>query len=201
MTVDELTAILPNLIKSGSEGLIWPRVEPVREPYGALAFTLEAAYGSIQECNQRAQEAIAIVVSRLNDVGIEPFLVKGWSTSQQYPALLLRPAGDTVLRVRRDEYGRALELLSDSLLPPANINVDMKHPSTWKERASDFPRVQFQIGKLPTHVHRTPIQKLLRQFLLYIRIRVNQPKLLYGILRPFAEWLLSLDARVDRALR
>jgi hypothetical protein len=77
LTVDELAAILPNVIKSGSAGLIWPRVEPVRERYGALAFALEAAYDSIRDYNERAQDAIATVVGRLNDAGIEPILVKG----------------------------------------------------------------------------------------------------------------------------
>jgi hypothetical protein len=77
LSVDELAAILPNLIKSGSAGLMWPKVEPVREQYGALAYALEAAYNSIQQYNERAQEAIAIVVGRLNDAGIEPILVKG----------------------------------------------------------------------------------------------------------------------------
>jgi hypothetical protein len=139
LSVDALASILPNLIKSGSAGLIWPRVEPVREQYGALAFALEAAYHSIQQYNERAQDAIPTVVGRLNDAGIEPILVKGWSMTQQYPAPLLRPAGDIDLRVRRDEYVCASEVLSDPTLPPVGIDVDMKHPGMWKERPNDEP--------------------------------------------------------------
>jgi hypothetical protein len=137
LTVDELAAILPNLIKSGSAGLIWPKVEPVRNRYGALAFALEAAYNSIGEYNERAQDAIATVVGRLNDSGIEPILVKGWSMSQQYPAPLLRPAGDIDLRVRREEYERASEVLSNPSFPPLRIDEDMKYPGMWKERPND----------------------------------------------------------------
>jgi hypothetical protein len=57
--------------------------------------------------------------------------------SQQYPALLLRPAGDIDLRVRRDEYQRASEVLTDPSFPPVGIDVDMKHPGMWKERPND----------------------------------------------------------------
>jgi hypothetical protein len=137
LTIDELAAILPNLIKSGSAGLIWPKVEPVRDRYGALAFALEAAYNSIREYNERAQDAIATVVGRLNDAGIEPILVKGWSMSQQYPAPLLRPAGDIDLRVREAEYEKALEVLSAPSYPLVGIDVDLQHPGIWDERPND----------------------------------------------------------------
>jgi hypothetical protein len=133
LSIDELAAILPNLIKSGSAGLVWPKVQPVRERYGALAFALEAAYNSIPEYNDRAQEAIAAVVGRLNDAGIESILVKGWSMSRLYPSPAIRPAGDIDLVVHKNEYAFARAIINDSTKPPFGIDVDLKHPGIWKE--------------------------------------------------------------------
>jgi hypothetical protein len=65
LTPEELAAILPNLIKSGSAGIVWHRVKPFREKYGAMAYALEAATDAQIAHNQRVEEAVVECVTRL----------------------------------------------------------------------------------------------------------------------------------------
>lgn len=113
LTVDELAAILPHLIKSGSAGLIWPKVKPVRERYGALAFALEAAYRAQTDHNHRVEKSIAAVSIRLHKAGINPVLIKGYALSRVYPEGIVRPAGDIDLVVPDVHYQSTQQLLTD----------------------------------------------------------------------------------------
>lgn len=136
----ELVAVLPILIRSGSVGLVWPRLRGQLDRYGAIALALEDAYQAQVAHNARVERDIARVVTRLQDHGIDPILVKGWSVARQYPEGLVRPAGDIDLVVREEEFERATVLISELDREAATIGVDLKHPGIWKERPADDPR-------------------------------------------------------------
>ncbi len=133
LTTEELAAILPNLIKSGSAGIIWHRVKPFREKYGALAHALEAATKAQIAHNQRVEEAAIECVTRLRAYGIEPVLVKGLALAKLYPEGIVRPGGDIDLVVRKEQFAAAHAILHDSTKPPISVAIDLKHPGIWEE--------------------------------------------------------------------
>ncbi len=132
----ELMAVLPILIRSGSVGLVWPRLREL-DPAGAIALALEDAYRAQVAHNETCQREIARSVTRLREAGIEPLLVKGWSVSRMYPAPLVRPAGDIDLVVRPEDFTRAKELLTGPDAPPITVGLDLKHPAVWEEKPND----------------------------------------------------------------
>lgn len=127
LTPEELAAILPNLIRSGSAGIVWHRVKPFREKYGAMAYALEAATDAQIAHNQRVEEAVVECVSRLRAYGIEPVLIKGLALAKLYPEGIVRPAGDIDLVVHKEEFAAAHAILHDSTKPAIPIDVDLKH--------------------------------------------------------------------------
>lgn len=133
----EVIAVLPILIRSGSVGLVWPRLRGQTSPEGALALALEDAYGAQVAHNETCQREIARSVRRLREAGIEPLLVKGWAVSRLYPPPLVRPAGDIDLVVRHEDFARAEAILTGSDAPPITVGLDVQDESVWHDRPGD----------------------------------------------------------------
>jgi hypothetical protein len=110
MSEQEVSDVIPLLLRSGAGGLGWWRAR-VSNPWclelrQAYRFhTIRAAYYEHQ---------IKRVFSFLRSEQIEPVLVKGWSISRLYPSKGLRPYGDIDICVRPDQYKRAKALLESS---------------------------------------------------------------------------------------
>jgi len=131
--------VMPIVIRSGSVGIVWPRLRDRYDPGSAIAQAMETAFQAQVQHNARVERDIARVVTRLRDHGVDPILVKGWAVARQYPPGLVRPAGDIDLVVREDAYERATALISELDREAATVGVDLKHPSIWEERPSDDP--------------------------------------------------------------
>ena len=112
----EVLALMPLLIRTGSVGLVWPRLRHRAAELGATGAGLEAAYQSQVEHNARVEREIARVVGHLQGHGIDPVLIKGWAVSRLYPEGLVRPAGDIDLVVPDEDYERAKGLLAGTRL-------------------------------------------------------------------------------------
>ena len=106
LPLEELVAVMPGLIRSGSVGLVWPRLR-----HGAAGTALEEAFRRQAAHNAKVEADIAEVVSRLGVAGVTPVLIKGLAVARQYPAGLVRPAGDIDLVVRDEAYVAAREAL------------------------------------------------------------------------------------------
>jgi len=65
------------------------------------------------------EEAIRELLSRLRTGGVEPILIKGWSSARLYPEAGLRPSGDVDLCVPTDRLASATAALSAGPLPCA----------------------------------------------------------------------------------
>jgi hypothetical protein len=126
----EVAALMPLLIRSGSVGLIWPRLRHRAADYGAIGAGLEAAYQAQVAHNAKVEREIARVVGHLQEHGIDPVLIKGWAVARLYPAGLVRPAGDIDLVVRDADYERAKTLLASESL---SLHRDRVEPAAVAE--------------------------------------------------------------------
>lgn len=133
----ELVAVLPILIRSGSVGLVWPRLRGQLDPSGAIAMALEHAYDTQVAHNETCQCEIARSVTRLREAGIDALLIKGWAVSRLYPAPVVRPAGDIDLVVRHVDYARATDILTGPDALPITVGLDLQDESTWHDRPGE----------------------------------------------------------------
>jgi hypothetical protein len=111
------------LLKSGTAGLVWWRLQSLAPQYGDLLspFRDVYAYYTIRAALHEARARHAFAFFRGHD--IEPVLVKGWSIGRRYPAKGLRPYGDLDLCVRPSDYQKALAL---TLTPEGcELNIDL----------------------------------------------------------------------------
>lgn len=132
VTLDEIAAVLPMLFRSGSAGLVWPRLRDRIDPASAPALALGVAYQAQQDANARVARAIVEVVRHVREAGIEPVLVKGWAVSRHYPSPAIRLCGDIDLIVRPDEYGAAEAALRQ--LGHLGAAVDLQDAPVWQDR-------------------------------------------------------------------
>ena len=93
VTDAEFIRVMPQVIRSGSVGLVWPRLRERFDPAGAVALAMEAAFQAQVAHNARVEREIAQVVTRLREHGIEPVLIKGLAVARLYPPGLVRPSG------------------------------------------------------------------------------------------------------------
>ncbi len=110
LSVDDIPRIATLLVKSGTAGLVWWRLQTDTPQYcNALApFRQAYAYYTARAAFHEAQARSVFTFFRSQD--IEPVLVKGWSIGRRYPAKGLRSYGDIDLCIRESEYRKAAEL-------------------------------------------------------------------------------------------
>jgi len=144
--------ILPHiaalLMKTGTAGLVWWRLQFAAPQYGDLLLPFQQvyAYYTIRAALHEARARSAFTFFRAHD--IEPVLVKGWAIGRRYPAKGLRPYGDLDLCVGPADYQKALAL---TLTPEGSeLNIDLhKGLQELDNRAFDkfFERTQLvQLG-------------------------------------------------------
>jgi hypothetical protein len=114
-----LDAILPLLAASGAGGLVWHRLREssLRTTHAGRELQQHYRQQTLRDIDQ--QHAIGELLSRLRAAGIEPLLIKGWSSARLYPEPGLRPSCDVDLCVPPDRLEAALTALSQEPLPCA----------------------------------------------------------------------------------
>jgi Uncharacterised nucleotidyltransferase len=106
ISAEELLTVVPALLRTASAPLAFWRNRSIVDATPALAglhdaWRLQTLHGAVFE------ERLAVAVSRLRAVSVEPLLAKGWAIARLYPRPGLRPYGDLDLYVRPSEYAAA----------------------------------------------------------------------------------------------
>jgi len=109
----ELSKITPLLLGSGAGALVWRRILNTGLETSPAALELKCSYQLHTIHALLYQHKIKQALLLLRSNGIEPILIKGWSSARLYPESGLRPYGDIDFCVRPDEYQRA-KCLMDS---------------------------------------------------------------------------------------
>src|SRR5262245_59089185 len=110
---DELTQVIPLLLRSGGGGLGWHRVRHSGLQLSVAAHSLQQAY-RLHAIHAAVHEQMLLVLFRaLRAAGVEPILIKGWASARLYPEPGLRPYGDVDLVVRPEQYAAAMAVLNE----------------------------------------------------------------------------------------
>ncbi len=109
----ELAEITPFLLKTGSGGLAWWRIQHTEVGTSSAGLKLKHAYISQVLGEELQEKEIVQAFAVLRSAGIEPLLAKGWAVTRLYPGPGLRSSTDIDLCVREQERLRAKERLSD----------------------------------------------------------------------------------------
>lgn len=110
--------IVPLLIESGAGSLAWWRLSHSNFKDSESVAELENTYRSQRLLAKVNVQRLETIIRALQDDGINPLLVKGWSLARLYPELALRPIGDVDLFLHPDEYA-----LADSLVRSLNSKI------------------------------------------------------------------------------
>lgn len=118
LTVDDVARTAPLLIGSGAAALGWRRIKDTPALRDCAAAELLRQSGRILALEDTRHDGqVEFVARRLNEVGIDPLIVKGWAVAHFYAARDLRAYGDFDLCAPPGFYKLAHETLS-RLRPP-----------------------------------------------------------------------------------
>lgn len=141
VSVAETMAALPVLARSGSVGLIWPRLWHRKEMLGAAGVALDDMYWLCREREHGASIKIRDTFEALNAAGIDAVLIKGWSVSRRYPACMVRTSGDIDIVVPVAQERRARAILDDAARDRSGPAIDLQRDDRWQDRPHpDFRR-------------------------------------------------------------
>src|SRR6185503_12575106 len=122
-TTENLEAVTPQLLGSGSSGLVSRRISQTDLQTSPAAFELKQAY-RLQSLYAGLHEAeIEQVITRLHAAGIEPVLLKGRAIADLYPEHGLRPYGDVDLCFSKQHYELALSALKSPEFKDSNVDA------------------------------------------------------------------------------
>ena len=193
LTLEEVAAILPQLIDFGGVGLVWPRLRDNGIDYGAAGMALDFGYRRQRERNAEAPGRIAAAVTILRDAGVDPVLVKGWSVSRHYPLDIVRLSGDIDLVVQPQKVEIATSVLAQARRKGRQLDVDLHTDRSWQ----DIPRADFRAFTGALDVGGTSVRVLRPELHLHV---LCHHFMRHATLRPL--WLcdiaLLLEARPDR---
>jgi len=182
----ELAEITPFLLKRGSGGLGWWRVQHSELRTSGAGLRLKHAYIS-QVLGEELQETAIVQAFRvLRSAGIEPLLGKGWAITRLYPSAGLRSSIDIDLCVRPQQHSMAANTLSDLVTE-----------GCWFDLHTRFRPLDRAVEELYLHSQRVPLGEA--------EIRVLGPEdqlrllclhmLYHGVFRPV--WLCDLGLALE----
>lgn len=121
-TSEDLEAVTPQLLGSGSAGLVSRRIIHTDLQTSPAAFQLKQAY-RLQSLHAGLHEiAIEQAIKLLLAAGVEPLLMKGRAIADLYPEQGLRPYGDIDLCFSKQQHALAIAALNS---PEGRaVNVD-----------------------------------------------------------------------------
>ena len=122
---EALESILPLLTAGGAGGLAWRRLResPLRTSAAGRELRQHYRQQALRAVDREA--AICELLPRLQAVGVEPILIKGWSSALLYPEPGLRPSGDVDLCVPAGRLEAALAALSGPLPGAVDLHADV----------------------------------------------------------------------------
>jgi hypothetical protein len=109
----ELAEITPFLLKTGSGGLAWWRIQHTEVGTSSAGLKLKHAYISQVLGEELQEKEIVQAFEVLRSAGIEPLLAKGWAITRHYPGPGLRSYTDIDLCVGSQERSTAADTLSE----------------------------------------------------------------------------------------
>ena len=114
-----LEAVQGLLATGGAGGLAWHKLRqsPLRTFPTSQELRQHYRLQSLQASDR--EQAIRELLPRLRAVGVEPILIKGWSSARLYPEAGLRPSCDIDLCVPVSQLATASAALSSAPLPCA----------------------------------------------------------------------------------
>lgn len=139
VSLPQLAAALPALLRDGGAGLLWPRIRHHAVVYGAVGEMLEHTYGVYAAAITTIERDIASVTSLLAAKGIQAVLVKGWALSKLYAAPQVRRPGDIDLIVPDAVFDEAQRVIAEAYSDGLTTGVDLYCDATWRSLPSpDF---------------------------------------------------------------
>jgi hypothetical protein len=121
-----LESVAGLLAAGGTGGLAWHRLREMAVRTAPAARELRQHYRlqTLQAVDR--ESSIRELLPRLRDAGVEPILIKGWSSARLYPEPGLRPCCDVDLCVPAPQIRAASDALSAAPLPCAvDLHADV----------------------------------------------------------------------------
>jgi Uncharacterised nucleotidyltransferase len=185
---DELTAVTPLLVRSGSGALAWWRLQ--RSPYRETAAgqRLHQAYRRHAIDAEVHRRRATDLLLRLSAAGVETLLVKGWATARLYPEPGLRQYTDLDLIVRPGQMQAARACLAESSIPGHAVDLH--------DGPGSLDRLRFD--ELGSRALSVPLGELLVRIpALEDQVRILAIHALrHGMVRPL--WLCDLAVALER---
>ena len=182
----ELAEITPFLLKTGSGGLAWWRIQHAEVGTSSAGLKLKHAYISQVLGEELQEKEIVQAFEVLRSAGIEPLLAKGWAVTRLYPGPGLRSSTDIDLCVRPQQRSMAADRLSDLVAQ-----------GCWLDLHTEFRPLDRTVEELYLHSQPVPLSET--------EIRVLGPEdqlrllclhmLYHGVFRPV--WLCDLGMALE----
>ena len=125
-SAESLTRVAPTLLQTRAGGLAWWRLRDSDladiEPAGRLhrEYLLDNFQAMVNE------RLVIRVITRLQSVGVDPLLAKGWAVARLYPERGLRTYEDIDLWVRPRDYAIAVEALKGQVAPDYPVEMHQR---------------------------------------------------------------------------
>ena len=181
-----LAEITPFLLKTGSAGLGWWRIQHSELRTSGAGHKLKHAYISQVLGAELQERAIVQAFRLLRSAGIRPLLGKGWAVTRLYPSGGLRSSIDIDLCVRPQQHSMAASTLSHLVTE-----------GCWFDLHTRFRPLDRAVEELYLHSQRVPLGEA--------EIRVLGPEdqlrllclhtLYHGVFRPV--WLCDLGLALE----
>jgi hypothetical protein len=182
----ELAEITPFLLKTGSSGLAWWRVQHSELRTSSAGLKLKHAYISHVLGAELQEGEIVQAFELLRSAGIEPLLGKGWAITRFYPEAGLRSYTDIDLCVRAQDHSIAGNTLSD-----------LKAQGCWLDLHTEFRPLDRTVEELYLHSRLVPLGEAeIRVLAFEDQLRLSCLHMLYhGVFRPV--WLCDLGLALE----
>jgi hypothetical protein len=182
----ELSEITPFLLKTGSGGLAWWRIQHTEVGTSSAGLKLKHAYISQVLGEELQEKEIVQAFALLRSAGIEPLLAKGWSITRLYPVPGLRSYTDIDLCVRAQQRSIAKDTLSDLVAQ-----------GCWLDLHTEFRPLDRTVEELYLHSQLLPLgESEIRVLGPEDQLRLSCLHMLYhGVFRPV--WLCDLGLALE----
>jgi hypothetical protein len=184
--LDDVSEVVPMLVRGGAAGLAWHRLRagPLCKTFACRELRQHYRMQALRAVDYAA--AVAEVLSRVRAAGVEPILIKGWSSARLYPEPGLRPSDDVDLCVPEDRLADALGALSGPLPCAGDLHggVPDLPDRTWGEA---FGRSRLVAGPGGAEVRVLGAEDQLRLLCLHLAR--------HGVARPL--WLCDVGACLE----
>lgn len=150
----EMEDLAPLLISNGAGGLAWCRLRKTDAGNSPAAQQLQQAYRYQSLSAAIHLQKLKQVIPYLQNVGVEPVLVKGWAVARLYPEIGMRPFSDIDLCVLPEQYATAQAALLSPESPAANVDLHSGLGKSYSRQTDEiFARSQLvQIDDLHVRV-------------------------------------------------